>query len=69
MKLFVFLLVLLGVMFIYVCILIFAFLNKVRKVNSYIYAIEIVERLDYVYFNVLDSSKDYYEHQESRHPQ
>lgn len=48
MKLFVFLLVLLGVMFIYVCILIFAFLNKVRKVNNYISAIEIVERLDYV---------------------
>ena len=56
MKLFVFLLVLLGVMFVYVCILIFAFLKKVRKVNNYIFAIEIVERLD--------SSKDYYEHQE-----
>ena len=64
MKLFVFLLVLLGVMFVYVCILIFAFLKKVRKVNNYIFPIEIVERLDYVYFNVLDSSKDYYEHQE-----
>lgn len=64
MKLFVFLLVFLGIMFVCFWILIVTFFLKVKKVNYYISAVEVAEQLDYVYFNVLDSSKDYYEHQE-----
>lgn len=64
MKLFVFLLVFLGIMFVCFWILIVTFFLKVKKVNYYISAVEVAEQLDYVYFNVLDSSKNYYEHQE-----
>ena len=64
MKLFVFLLVFLGIMFVCFLVLIVTFFLKVKKVNYYISAVEVAEQLDYVYFNVLDSSKDYYEHQE-----
>ena len=53
MKLFVFLLVFLGIMFVCFWVLIVTFFLKVKKVNYYISAVEVAEQLDYVYFNYL----------------